>query len=123
MRACVREKEMTELVERGGWPEAAPEELRGHAAACEACGRTLLLLQAFRQERAQAIGAARLEAPGVLWWRAQLRRRNAALEKIGRPLLGAQIYAIAVGLIAGLTVLGLEAINDSGQGSGQGRKA
>jgi hypothetical protein len=114
MRACIREKEITALVERGGWPDAAAEELRGHAAACKGCGQALTLLLAFRRERAQAVGAARLEAPGVLWWRAQLRRRNAALEKIGRPLLGAQIFAVAVSLIAALAVLAFEA--DKGPG-------
>jgi hypothetical protein len=47
-----------------------------------------------------ASGQARLESPGVIWWRAQLRRRNAAIERIGRPLLGAQIFAWAVCLAA-----------------------
>jgi hypothetical protein len=114
----MREKEVTDLVERGGWPDAATADLRTHAAECATCGRTLMILQAFRRDRAHAISAARLESPGVLWWRAQLRRRNAALEKIGRPLLGAQIFAVAMILIAALAVLGFEA--EKGPGSGQG---
>jgi len=47
----------------------------------------------------------RLDAPGVVWWRAQLRRRNAAIERIGRPLLGAQIFALAVSLIVAAGML------------------
>jgi hypothetical protein len=31
-----------------------------------------------------------------LWWRAQLRRRNAAIETVGRPILGAQIFALVL---------------------------
>jgi hypothetical protein len=47
-----------------------------------------------------------LPAPGVLWWRAQLRRRNAAVKQIQRPILGAQIFALALTLLvaAGLVV-------------------
>jgi hypothetical protein len=50
----------------------------------------------------QAAGEARLDSPGAIWWRAQLRRRNAAIERIGRPLLGAQIFALAVCLVAAI---------------------
>jgi hypothetical protein len=34
-----------------------------------------------------------------LWWRAQLRRRNAAVQRIRRPLLGAQMFAFAVAVV------------------------
>jgi hypothetical protein len=44
-----------------------------------------------------------------LLWRAQLRRRNAAVERIGRPLLGAQIFACAVALFAAVGFAGFEA--------------
>jgi len=44
-------------------------------------------------------------------WRAQLRRRNAAVERIGRPLLGAQIFACAVALFAAAGFAGFEARN------------
>ncbi len=37
-----------------------------------------------------------VQSPGVLWWRAQLRRRNAAVERINKPILGAQIFAFAI---------------------------
>jgi len=46
---------------------------------------------------------------GALWWRAQLRRRRAALERIERPLVGAQIFALAVCLLAALGFAGFEA--------------
>jgi hypothetical protein len=34
----------------------------------------------------------------VLWWRAQLRRRDDAVKRLQRPLLGAQVFAMAVAL-------------------------
>jgi hypothetical protein len=35
-----------------------------------------------------------------LWWRAQLRKRNAALARVSRPIVGAQIFAFVVTLAA-----------------------
>src|SRR5438477_7185468 len=97
---CAREQEVTALLDRGHWPEACSEELHTHVAGCRACRELVLVKQAFGSERIRATGEARLEPPGVLWWRAQLRRRNAALERIERPFLGAQILALGVCIAA-----------------------
>ncbi len=104
-RTCTRETEIKSLLARGHWPAAATPDLRSHADTCAACGQLVLLTQAFRSDRAQAAATARLEAPGVLWWRAQLRRRNAAIERLQRPLIGAQIFAVALSLIAAVVFL------------------
>ncbi len=45
----------------------------------------------------------------MLLWRAQLRRRNAAVERLTRPLLGAQIFALAVTLLAAVGFAAFEA--------------
>ncbi|HTX77215.1 MAG TPA: hypothetical protein VMD29_13480 [Terracidiphilus sp.] len=100
LRACAREKELAALLEQGHWPHACPAELTEHVAACSACRALVAVTQAFRRERAHAMTQPRLESPGVLWWRAQLRRRNAALERLSRPLLGAQIFAVVLALAA-----------------------
>lgn len=99
--ACVREPEVTALLERGQWPAASSEDLRAHVQACRPCRELIAVRQALGAERSRAVSEARLEPPGVLWWRAQLRRRNAAIERITRPFLGAQIFALAVS-VAGL---------------------
>ena len=93
--ACPREPELSDLLARGQWPEACGEELRAHVNGCRACRELVVVKQAFGRERMKAAGEARLEPPGILWWRAQLRRRNAAIERISRPLLGAQVFALA----------------------------
>ena len=107
--SCAREKEVAELLACGHWPDACGEELRTHVAACRSCRDLILLKQAFRADRQVAVGAARLESPGVLWWRAQLRRRNAAIERISRPILGAQIFAFAVSLMAVIVTIAWQA--------------
>lgn len=100
LRTCGREKELTELLDQGYWPEVASDDLRAHVNGCLPCQSLILVKQAFSAERAHAAAAARLEPPGVLWWRAQLRRRQAAIETIARPILGAQIFALAIALAA-----------------------
>ena len=99
LRPCSREAEVKTLLNSGHWPHACPAELRAHAAGCTACANQVLITQAFREARAISAHAVQLPPPGVLWWRAQLRRRNAAVERIGKPILGAQIFAIAITLL------------------------
>jgi hypothetical protein len=111
---CGREKEVAEMLARGHWPEAASGELRIHVKGCRGCRDLVLVKQAFRAERTAVAGMARLESPGVLWWRAQLRRRNAALARIGKPILGAQIFSAAVTLAAAIFYLALEAKRGNG---------
>lgn len=98
--SCAREAEVKTLLDRGHWPHACPAELEAHVKACRECRNAIVLTLAFRRERAHAASAARLESPGVLWWRAQLRRRRQAVERIERPLLGTQIITIVLSLLA-----------------------
>jgi len=98
--ACSREKEVAELLRKGQWLQACPAELEAHVAACRACSDLVLVTGSLQQARAHAASVAPLPPPGILWWRAQLRRRNANLERISRPVLGAQIFALAVTLLA-----------------------
>ncbi|HEY3626566.1 MAG TPA: hypothetical protein VGL00_09785 [Terracidiphilus sp.] len=98
--SCPREQDLNLVLNRGHWPQACSDELRAHVAGCPSCRELVVVREAFGRERMMAAGEPRLESPGVLWWRAQLRRRNTAIQRIGRPLLGAQIFAWAVCLAA-----------------------
>ena len=95
---CSRENEVLELLARGHWPQACTPDLRAHLAACRSCADLLLVTQAFQHSRASTAAQANLPAPGVLWWRAQFRRRNAAVERVARPILGAHIFALSITL-------------------------
>jgi predicted anti-sigma-YlaC factor YlaD len=108
---CSRENEVAELLRRGQWPAACPAELRAHLSACRACRDLVLVTETFLRARTQAAKAARIATPGALWWRAQLRRRNAAVERLGKPVLGAQIFALAINLFIVVAFLAYQARN------------
>ena len=98
---CPREREVTDLLHRGHWPQASPADLRNHVEDCRRCSDLVVVTQNLQTARTQALAKANLPTAGALWWRAQLRRRNQAIERIGKPLFGAQIFAgAAICLIA-----------------------
>jgi hypothetical protein len=102
---CAREREVTELLHQGYWPEACPAELRMHVETCRMCADLVAVRTAFQVARQQTMPIPRLESPGAIWWRAQLRRRNEAIERVGRPILGAQIFALAISVVVAAGVL------------------
>jgi hypothetical protein len=107
--SCPCEKEIRELVEGGQWPLAAPPELRDHAAACRTCADLVLVAGAFQRARAATIAAAKPATPGAIWWRAQLRSRQQAFERIQRPLIGAQVFALVALLLPIIGFVAFEA--------------
>jgi hypothetical protein len=109
LRTCPHEKDVTELLARGHYPQACPPELHAHLEGCRSCADLVLVTRAFQTARAQTAAAANLPAPGLLWWRAQLRRRNEAVERIGKPILGAQIFALAVSVLFAIAFLATQA--------------
>ena len=104
--SCTREREVAAVLHSGHWPQACPEDLRAHVAACRGCSDLVLVTEALQASRRQTAGLPRLQPAGAIWWRAQLRRRNAAIEKVSRPILGAQLFALAMtlGVIAAIAV-------------------
>jgi hypothetical protein len=105
LKSCSREREVTELLQSGHWPLASSTELRAHVSACGRCSDLVLVTQAFQRDRIETEGKARLNSPGVVWWRAQLRGRNAALEHIARPIQRAQLFALLVNVVVAVGVV------------------
>ena len=100
-RACSRRAEVQQMMARGHWPHACSPQLRAHLAACKDCAEFLLLSEVFGQSRNAALSEARLPAAGAIWWRAQLARRNAAVERMGRSALSAYAFALGLTLVVG----------------------
>lgn len=93
---CACEPEVTQALKAGHWPEGCTPELRAHVASCANCGDLVLVTEAFQQARSESARELLTGSPGLLWWRAQLRRRNAAAEKITRPITIAETFALIV---------------------------
>jgi hypothetical protein len=93
MTTCAHLDEVRQSLAAGQWPHAAAPELRAHAQTCTRCAQEILLTTHFQQARANTIAAAQPGTPSLLWWRAQLRRRNAALTRAARPLAAAHVFA------------------------------
>lgn len=103
--ACPREKEVAESLRLGQWPEGVAADLREHVSGCRVCSDLALVTKAFQGARNVTAPAAPMQSPGVLWWRAQLRRRNAAIERVSQPIIGAQIFAFAITILVGVGAL------------------
>ena len=101
-RACAYEKELTRALKDGHWPKGCGPELRAHVDACSNCSDLVLVTQTFQQARSEAERSAPCGAPSLLWWRAQLRRRNAVTERVSRPITIAQIFAWFVIVFGGV---------------------
>jgi len=101
-RTCPREAELQAALRAGRWPAASDAALRDHVAQCRSCSDVALVMHTMQQARAQANTPA-LQAPGTLWWRAQLRRRQQAVEQATRPIVLAEIAAFAA-VFAGLAL-------------------
>jgi hypothetical protein len=102
---CSQGGEIAEALRSGRWPHGCDPQLRAHVDACRSCNDLVLVTQAFQKARSDSAQAARLGAPGLLWWKAQLRRRNAAVEQVSKPITVAQIFALLLNLLVAWSLL------------------
>ncbi len=101
-RTCSFETELTQALKDGHWPQGCGPELRAHVNGCDACSDLVLVTQTFRQARNETERTALQGSPSLLWWRAQLRRRYAAQERITRPVTIAQTFALFIYVLVGV---------------------
>lgn len=98
--SCAYADEVAAMLRRGQWPDGCGGELRAHVDGCSRCTEQVLVAQSFQQARTEAVQEARVGSASLLWWRAQFRQRNAALERVSRPMTLAQIFALLIGVAA-----------------------
>jgi hypothetical protein len=105
LRPCPREVELSVVLKAGHWPDACDSRLREHVSTCQRCRELVLLTQTFKAARAEAVVLGDLPHPGLLWWRAQLRRRNEALERLSQPTRIVGRFALLSALVVTLGFL------------------
>lgn len=101
MMGCARTAEVQELLRLGHWPQAAGADLAAHVRECRRCGEMVVVTQAFGAAKASAVNDARVEPPALVWWRAQLRRKHEAVQRVERPMR-AQMLMVLVAVCVGL---------------------
>lgn len=101
---CSSEKELEATLRQGRWPHALDPDLRTHVDTCRDCQELVLVTQTLQKAKSNGEQLARLHAPGLLWWRAQLRRRNEAIQSVAEPLALAENVGV-FGLLAAFCVL------------------
>ena len=87
LRLCPYENELSAALHDGTWPDACGGELHAHVASCEECSDLVLITQTLQKVHAEAASRAVVPPAGLLWWKAQLQRRNAALERMNQPVV------------------------------------
>lgn len=101
LHSCAWETEVTQALRSGHWPNACGPELRIHVETCPRCSDLVLVTETIQRARRASQLAEIPTSPSLLWWRAQLRRRNHATEQISQPISFAHTFAwLACGLLA-----------------------
>jgi len=101
-RTCSCEPEIAQAIRDGRWPDACAKELRDHVERCANCSDLVLVTLTFQRARHDLPFDGVPGSANLLWWRAQLRRRNAAAERISKPVTIAQIFAWLVIVVLGM---------------------
>jgi len=104
MRACAHQPDVKAMLLQGHWPHACDPDLSKHIQTCPKCKQQVLLATAFQSDRARTIQAAPIQHPGLIWWRAQLRRREQAFRQVGRSTSTAHLFALAISVVAAVTM-------------------
>jgi hypothetical protein len=77
---CEREEQVIEATRNGLWASS----LRAHQRQCALCTQTELIVTSLRKDAARAERLVDLPPAGMVWRRAQARRRERALQRAAR---------------------------------------
>ena len=92
---CERETEILEALRRG----ALHFELARHAASCDICADTLAVSELLQAEKEAGLA---LPDSDLLWWRAQLARKQMAVERATRSIAVVRKVSYLGAAVAGL---------------------
>jgi hypothetical protein len=79
---CQCEAEVLEALRSGAWEP----ELRQHVQECAVCSELLVVAEFLQSEAAIPASEPALPDAGMMWWRAQLAARRAAVKRATWPI-------------------------------------
>ena len=100
--ACPREPDVFDLIWTRQWPARADAELRAHVTGCEVCSDLVLVAASIADLEDGASASVRVPEAGAVWYAAQVRARQELAERAARPVLAAELVAVAGALTAAL---------------------
>jgi len=101
---CKKQKEVSAALREGRWPGACDSSLLAHVADCQECNDLVLVAETLQQARGETMGKAQLVSPETLWWRRELQRRSAVVERVTLPVAVIEKLALIAVPLAMLAV-------------------
>ncbi len=102
---CSQQQQVAMELRQGRSQDLWDDALRIHVAACPSCSELVLVARTLQQDRMQTVQAAQVASAGALWWRAQVRLRNGAIERVTRPIALAEKFALFITAAVVLAVI------------------
>ena len=103
---CPREQDVINAIVTGRWPERCDESLCAHVAECAVCKELVEVTSMMRLDRDGLHEEMSLPSAGQVWWRAAIRARLEASQRVERPL--SWIFGISMASAAGLAIAAVQ---------------
>jgi len=103
---CPREQDVINAIVTGRWPDRCDESLGAHAAECAICKELVEVTSVMRLDRDGLHEEMSLPSAGQVWWRAAIRARLEASQRVARPL--SWIFGVSVACAAGLAIAAVQ---------------
>jgi len=98
---CPREQDVINAIVTGRWPDRCDESLSAHAAECAICEELVEVTSVLRLDREGLHEEMSLPSAGQVWWRAAVRARLEASQRVARPF--SWLFGVSVACAVGLT--------------------
>jgi anti-sigma factor RsiW len=99
---CPREQDVINAIVTGRWPDQCDEALCAHAAECAVCKELVEVTSVMRLDRDGLHEEMSLPSAGQVWWRAAIRARLEASQRVAQPM--SWIFGISLACAAGLAI-------------------
>lgn len=99
---CPREQDVINAIVTGRWPDQCDESLCAHATECAVCKELVEVTSVMRLDREAMREEMSLPSAGQVWWRAAIRARLEASQRVARPM--SWIFGVSAACAAGLAI-------------------
>jgi hypothetical protein len=99
---CPREQDVINAIVTGRWPDRCDESLSMHAEECAVCKELVDVASVLRIDREGFHEEMNLPFAGQVWWRAAIRARLEASQRVAQPM--SWIFGISLACAAGLAI-------------------